>query len=217
MRAAAACFAARKPPLKPLTHVYPNPLCHPSNSAHQMTPKRKLLYCLVGNAATLLLSMCLVAAFRDTSSTYFRFGPQPDLLLVSVSLHTWQRWWAAMAIIGVLQVGEMIVNEIGSPILAFNVYNPDKKVITDFTKNELNFLANAMWFTNGVRSVFSVVVSVSQIDLALCSVVISEIASIFTVRLLLNEKVFQPKDYSAVAPSSSPTADQTASPPESLV
>lgn len=144
---------------------------------------------------------------------YFRFGPHPDLVLVSVSLHTWGRWWAAMGIIGVLRVGEVFVNEIGSPVLGFNVYNPDKKVITDFTKNELNFLANAMWLTNGVRSVFSVVASVSQIDLALCSVFISELASIITVRLLLNEKEFPPKSYSAVAP----TADQTASPPEALV
>lgn len=118
-----------------------------------------------------------------------------------------------MGIIGVLRVGEVFVNEIGSPVLGFNVYNPDKKVITDFTKNELNFLANAMWLTNGVRSVFSVVASVSQIDLALCSVFISELASIITVRLLLNEKEFPPKSYSAVAP----TADQTASPPEALV
>jgi hypothetical protein len=186
-----------------------------------MTPKQKLWYCLLGNAATLLFSASLVAAFRDASSTYFRFGPQPDLLLVSVPLHTWGRWWTALAMIGILRIGEVIVNEIGSPILGFNVYNPDKKVITDFTKNELNFLANAMWFINGVRSVFTVIVSISQMDLALCSVVISEIASIFTVRILLNEKEFPAKGYSAIAstiPSlSTSTADQTASPPEASV
>ena len=89
-----------------------------------------------------------------------------------------------------MKIGEAIVNEIGSPILGFNVYNPDKKIITDFTKNELNFLANAMWMINGVRGVISVVITITQFDLALSSVLLSEIASIFTVRFLLNEKEF---------------------------
>ena len=88
---------------------------------------------------------------------------------------------------------EVLVNELGSPILGFRVYNPDCKVITDFTKNELNVLANAMWFVNSFRRVLMVVVSVTQVDLAFAGMLISEIVSIFTVRILLNEKKFQDK------------------------
>ena len=33
------------------------------------------------------------------------------------------------------------------PVLGFSIYNPDKKVITEFTKNELQFYA--MLFKNG--------------------------------------------------------------------
>ena len=83
-----------------------------------------------------------------------------------------------------------MVNEIGSPILGFRVYNPDKKVIDDFSKNELNFLANAMWFVNGFRGVLMAVITITQVDIAFSGMIVSEIVSIFAVRHLLNCKTF---------------------------
>ncbi len=41
---------------------------------------------------------------------------------------------------------KVLVAELGEPVLVFNVYNPDKKVIDDFTKFELLFYANTMFF-----------------------------------------------------------------------
>jgi hypothetical protein len=85
---------------------------------------------------------------------------------------------------------DVLVNELGSPILGFRVYDPDKTIIDDFTKNELNFLANAMWFTNGFRGVLMAVITVTQIDIAFSGMIISELVSIGTVRHLLNGKTF---------------------------
>lgn len=156
-----------------------------------METRTKLWYCLIGNFVVLLVTILLVFLFRDKNSNYFRFGPQSDLILISIKIDTWFNYSFAIFIIGILKIGELIVNDIGSPILGFNVFNPDKKVITDFTKNELNFLANSMWFINSIRNVFGVIISVTQIDLALANVLISEITSIFTIRYLLNEKTFE--------------------------
>jgi hypothetical protein len=75
-------------------------------------------------------------------------------------------------------------------ILGFSIYNPDKKIITEFTKNELQFYANSMFIISGIRDVFTVLLSISQIDLAIYNVLTSEIASLITIRLLLNEKQF---------------------------
>jgi hypothetical protein len=85
---------------------------------------------------------------------------------------------------------DVMVNEIGSPILGFPVYNPDKKIIDDFTKNQLNFLANSMWFVNGFRTVLMAVITITQVDIAFSGMIVSEIVSIFTVRHLLNCKTF---------------------------
>jgi hypothetical protein len=76
------------------------------------------------------------------------------------------------------------------PILGFNVYNPDKKNIPDFSKNELQLLANSMYMISSIRAILMVVVSVTQIDIALWTVLSSEITSFFTIRMLLNEKTF---------------------------
>lgn len=155
-----------------------------------MQTRYKLYYCVAGNFASLVVVLAAVAFLNDGTSPYFRWGPNNDLTLVSVHIHTWTRWITALLFIGMLRVCDVWVNEIGSPVLGFNIYNPDKRNITDFTKLELQVLANSMWFINAVRGVFMTVIAVTQIDLAIASVLMSELASIFTVRMLLDEKTF---------------------------
>jgi len=152
--------------------------------------KRKVIFCIIGNYAIAILISILVIVFRDPNSKYFRFGPHPDLIIISILIDTWLKWWGAILFLGFIKGCEVLIKELGSPILGFRVYNPDCKVISDFTKNELNILTNAMWFVNSFRGVLMVVVSVTQVDLAFAGMLISEVVSIFTVRILLNEKKF---------------------------
>ena len=155
-----------------------------------LTNSRKVWLCLIGNVITMILVLILVSIFKDDNSTYFRFGPNEDLIVISILIDTWSKWVGLLIFIGIIKSCDVLVNELGSPILGFRIYNPDKKIIDDFTKNELNFLANAMWFTNSFRSVFMTVVNITQIDIALCGMIMSEIISVFTVRHLLNTKKF---------------------------
>jgi len=151
---------------------------------------RQVWLCLLFNVLLTLGTIIAVVVFRDSKSKYFRIGPQEDLFIVSIHVNSWIKWSLVIIFIGLTKICDVLVNEIGSPILGFNVYNPDKKIITEFTKNELNTIANAMWFANGMRSVLMVVVNVTQIDFALSGMLVSQTASIFTVRFLLNKKTF---------------------------
>ena len=155
-----------------------------------ISANRKVWWCLAGNAATLALVTALVVFYRDPGSKYYRFGPQEDLILVSIRIDTWGVWGGVLVVMGLVRVCETLVNEIGSPILGFRVYNPDCTEISDFSKNELNFLANAMWLVNGLRGVLTALVAVTQIDLAIAGVVFSEAASVVAIHFLLNEKTF---------------------------
>ena len=85
---------------------------------------------------------------------------------------------------------KVLVGEIGEPVLIFNVYNPDKKIITEFTKNQLMFYANAMFFISNTRRVFEVLISVTQIDIAIISIENEQLVSICTVYFLISEKKF---------------------------
>ena len=93
-------------------------------------------------------------------------------------------------VVSIIKIVEVVVNEFGLPLLGFNIYNPDKKIITEFTKNELQFYANAMYLITSIRQVLLVVITVTQIDIALIVCAISELASLYTIRILLNEKEF---------------------------
>lgn len=154
-----------------------------------MTPKAKLVLCLLGNTTLLILVITISVVLND-GGKYFRFGPNEGLLVISTRVDTYGKYFAMLTMIVVLNVVSVVVEEFGMPVLGFNVYNPDKKHITEFTKNELNFFANAMYLASSMRSALMVIVTISQIDIALFSVIIKEITSIFTVRALLNEKTF---------------------------
>lgn len=162
-----------------------------------MTPLRKVSWCLFLNFVLLVLVVLLVVLFRDDSSTYFRWGPQNDLLVVSVRVNTWIKWACLVLLIMFVRAVETVVGEVGGPILGFRIYNPDAKRINDFTYNQLSFLGNAMWLCSNVRGVFSMIVAITQIDLALCGVIFSEVVSFFVVRNLLKEKEFVSKEEEA--------------------
>ncbi len=156
----------------------------------KLKTNHKVWLCLLGNALTMITITTLIILFRDPNSKYFRYGPSDELIVISVNINTWTKWSILLFIVGLIRGCEVLVNELGSPILGFRIYNPDCKKISDFTKNELNFLGNAMWFVNNFRGILMVVVTISQFDIALISMFISELVSIYTVRHLLNEKEF---------------------------
>ena len=149
----------------------------------------KIRWCIVGNAITVLMVVLPVCLLSE-SGDYFRFGPSDDFVLISIKINTMTKYISVLACIAVINVIKVISEEIGGPILGFNIYNPDKKVITDFTKCELQMYGNSMFMLSGLRSIFITLITITQFDIALWSLLVSECASLFTIRMLLNEKTF---------------------------
>jgi len=154
-----------------------------------MKAKTKLKYCVTGNTL-LLVVIVIITTHYQHESKYFRFGPSNDLIVISVNINTNNRYLILLLIISLVKITKVVVEEIGMPVIGFSIYNPDKKVITEFTKNELQFYGNTMYLTSSLRYIFEVMVTITQIDIAIYSVIISEITTLFTIRLLLNEKRF---------------------------
>ncbi len=155
--------------------------------------KSRLRLCILSNTCLFLLITFVLIFFYDKESTYLRYGPHKDLNVVGIKINTWRHYFGLQVFLALVEITDVIINEMASPILGFNIYNPDKKEITQFTRLELQLYANSMWLLNGLKRVLMVVVSVSQIDIALLRVVYSEITSWYTIRILLLEKTF-PRD-----------------------
>ena len=120
----------------------------------------------------------------------FRFGPREDFLLISVKINSLYRYSFLLVLIVCNNCIKVLISELGEPILVFNVYNPDKKIITDFTRAQLLFYANSMFFIGNTRRIFELMISITQIDIALFSIIVEQLVSICTVYFLVSEKKF---------------------------
>lgn len=152
---------------------------------------KKLKICVLSNLLLLAFVVTLILIFRDDNSTYLRWGPQQDLIIISVAINNMTKYFLLLGVIAIIKISDVVIAEIASPIIGFNIYNPDKKIITEFTKNELQFYGNSMYLINAIKAVLLIMVNISQIDIALWGVFVSETTSLFTIRMLLNEKEFK--------------------------
>ena len=153
----------------------------------------KLQYCIFTYSILLICIIFLVFYFQ-TKNNYFRWGV-PDknespLIVISIKIDDYYKYFCLLLFIAIFRITKVIVTEIAEPILAFTIYNPDKKNINNFGKNELQFYGNTLYFIDSIRYVFTIMLAVTQIDIALFDALIGEITTIFTIRLLLNEKTF---------------------------
>jgi len=151
---------------------------------------QKLRYCIVANLCTLILITIPIVLLNNGTSSYFKWGWSDNLVLISIPINTKARYISVCVYIVLIKASGVLIGEIANPIIGFNIYNPDKMVITEFTKNELQLYGNSMWFIDGFKRLMLIMVSITQIDLALIGMLSSEIMAIFTIRMLLNEKEF---------------------------
>ena len=156
-------------------------------------------YTLAGRVGVVIYSILLILIiiiinFFQTKNKYFRWrvpnNNEEPLIIISVKIDNYYKYFCLLLMITIIRIIKVGVTEIADPILTFNIYNPDKKNIEDFGKNELQFYGNMLYLIDNIRYVFTLMITISQIDLALYSVLVGEITSIFTIWMLLNEKTF---------------------------
>lgn len=150
----------------------------------------KLKYCVLINMMLFIFVLIAIFVGGAKETYYYKFGPNEDLYVLSIKIDTVRKYLCLQLFLMILEFGKVFTNEIASPILGFNIYNPDKKVITEFTKFELQLYANSMWLINSLTNCLFVLITISQFDIAILRVFYSECTSILTIRLLLNEKTF---------------------------
>ena len=155
-----------------------------------MNVNKKLRLCILFNFILLSLTISVISIFSNKSSNYWNFGPNDKLMIISVKISNWTRYAILLVFIAFLKTTKCIIVEIAHPIIGFNIYNPDKKIITEFTKLELQVYGNSMYLIDNIRYVFMLMITISQIDVALWGVFVSEFTSVFMIRYLLNEKKF---------------------------
>ena len=150
----------------------------------------RLKCCVFINFLLFIFIVITVVIFNNNNNNYFKYGPNDDLDILGIKINTIDKYLYLQLFLCFVEISRAWTNEIASPILGFNIYNPDKKIIKEFTKNELQLLANIMWLINSLTNALFILITISQIDIAILRILYSEITTIFTIRLLLNDKTF---------------------------
>lgn len=158
-----------------------------------MKLKTQLSLCVA--LSTVLTVIMTSLTFEFAGEGWFSFGPSEHLIIAGVVIDTTLKYSILVCIVVFNSTVDMLINEFAQPILGFNIYNPDKRVITDFrSKSELQILANLFWASNNFRKVFEILISISQVDLALIKWLTLEITAVYTIHALLSKKIFKSAD-----------------------
>ncbi len=105
-----------------------------------MDEKKKLLLCLYINLLILLFTTTIVFVLHNPYDQYFCFGPNNHLELMSIKIDNWTKYFYVQIYLIITEVTNVIINDIANPKLGFSVFNPDKKIITVFTKMNFRLL-----------------------------------------------------------------------------
>ena len=161
----------------------------------------QLRACVAVNGLLTIAWVTVLGYYGDTSkvepysmSNYMQFGPSQSLNVVGLVIDTWRSYIIFVVAIVLFRIAQTWVHEIAHPIIGFRIYDPDKTVIDDFTRYELQLYGNLMYLFDSVRSVFMTLMSITQIDIALWGTIAAEVTSVFTIHRLLKAKKFVCED-----------------------
>ncbi len=156
----------------------------------KLSQQQRLKICIVGQVLLLVSVVVPTVLLANKESSYYRFGPNDRLIVISIKIDTWFRYGVLLVYIMIFRVCKVFINELGMPILTFNIYDPNRKKIEGFTRKELQIQANIMFMLNSIRYALTLQLSIIQIDIAVISGVFDELAAIPTIYILLKDKVF---------------------------
>jgi hypothetical protein len=88
-----------------------------------------MMMCVAGSSVLTVVSMVLAGVFAG-SGGWFAVGPSERLVVAGVVIDSAAKYWTVVLVIVANASLDMILKEFAGPILGFNVYNPDKRVIT---------------------------------------------------------------------------------------
>ena len=128
--------------------------------------------------------------YNDGYSSYFKIGWSDKFDFASIIINNPTKYILLCLFIIVLNISEIFLNDIATPLIQFSTYNPYKLIIHDFSRCELEFYSNMIFFIQTTKRFIQIYVTFSQIDIAIISLLSSQTAVAMAIRYLLDKKTF---------------------------
>jgi hypothetical protein len=153
-----------------------------------MNTVKTIQLCVLTN--TILLFVIFAIVYNIADKNLLRIGYSDELVILGVPIDTYSKYITLHIIIFTTEFFYALIYEYANPIMYFNIFNEDKKEIEEFTKNQLQFYAQALWFSTSIKNSVMLLVSIQQLDILVSKCISYEIAVFFVIRKLLSKKTF---------------------------
>ena len=154
-----------------------------------MNTVKAIQLCVITNTSLLFIIFTIIYNVADKN--LLRIGYSQDLVILGVAIDTYDKYILLHFLIFTTEFLYALVYEYANPILYFNIFNEDKKEIKCFSKNQLQFYGQALWFTTSIKNAIMLLVSIQQLDILVSKCISYEIAVFIVIRKLLNNKQFE--------------------------
>ena len=141
----------------------------------------------------ILILICCMSffIFNNNQSNYFNWGWSNTFTFVSISINTPLKYFLLCVFICFFNFSEILLNDIGFPIIHFSTYNPYNKNIDDLSRYDLELYSNIIFFIQAFKKLTQVLITLSQIDIAFVSLLSYQISAYFAIKYLLDNKNFE--------------------------
>lgn len=154
-----------------------------------------LKICIMINFSIMILFALSFIFLNNHQSSYFNIGWSNNFVFISVPINTPFSYFTFCGFIIVSNVSEICMDNVAVPLIQFSTYNPYKKSITDFKRSELEFYSNTIFFIQASKRLLQIFIILSQIDIALISLISSQLSASIAINYLLNQKNFMSESY----------------------
>ena len=149
-----------------------------------------LKYCIYINLLIFLMFGSSFYIFHTYNTQYFRVGWSSSFIFVSIPIDTPLKYFLLCGFITLMNISEICMNDVATPLIQFSTYNPYKTHINDFSRVELELYSNTIYLIQNAKRFISIFTILSQIDIALISLISSQATAGFIIKYLLDQKHF---------------------------
>lgn len=167
---------------------------------------------IIINLLFLFLFSGSIIFYNDGYSYYFKIGWSDNFVFASIIINGPVKYLLLCLFIIVLNISEIFLNDIATPLIQFSTYNPYKLIIHDFSRCELECYSNIIFFIQTTKKFIQIYVTFSQIDIAIISLLSSQAAVAMAIRYLLDKKTFVLPSISTTIQKNYQSIDQETSP-----
>lgn len=138
----------------------------------------------------MLLFSASFYVFHTYNSQYFRMGWSDSFIYVSIPIDTPYKYFLLCTFIIIMNVSEICMDTIATPLIQFSTYNPYKTQINDFCRVELEIYSNTIYFIQSTKRFINIFTILSQVDIAIISLLSSQTTVGIIIKFLLDQKNF---------------------------